>query len=128
MISAPSEILCKPMSNRLMNKKVMESTSGIDKATTMPVRSPSESRLTARTMITASASERANSPMERLTESGWLDTWCRSTPTGNPAWMRVLAASSRSPSAMMSPPLLIETPIPKASRPLKRIFETGGSA
>src|SRR5690606_11094430 len=39
--SAPSEILCRTMSNHSMTVKVIASTSGIDTATSRPVRKPS---------------------------------------------------------------------------------------
>ena len=69
-ISAPSEILCKPMSNSRMNRKVTASTTGMMIATTMPVRSPRLNKLTARTMVTASASALTNSLTERRTSRG----------------------------------------------------------
>ena len=53
-----------------MPKKVTPSTSGIDRATTSPVRSPSEKKHTSSTMMTASASEWMNSLTERCTASG----------------------------------------------------------
>ena len=47
----------------LMTMKVMASTSGTDRATTMPVRQPSEMKLTSSTMPRASAKDLANSLM-----------------------------------------------------------------
>ena len=43
----------------------MARTSGIDSATTIPVRKPSDRKLTARTMITASS---------RLLVNSWIDS------------------------------------------------------
>jgi hypothetical protein len=110
-----------------MPKKVTASTSGIDSATTSPVRSPSEKKHTTSTMITASASEWTNSSIERLTASGWLATSESSMPTGNCAWMRARVSLRLAPSAMMSPPLVIDTPRPSASCPWKRKRGAGGS-
>src|SRR5690606_5142481 len=68
--SAPREILCRPMSNWFIRVKVIASTSGIDRATTRPVRRPREKKLTTSTMMTASASTRTNSPTLSRTASG----------------------------------------------------------
>ncbi|MNQ22271.1 hypothetical protein D3C85_354100 [compost metagenome] len=53
-----------------MTAKVIASTSGIDSATTRPVRRPREKKLTRRTMITASVSTRTNSPTPVFTAAG----------------------------------------------------------
>ena len=63
-ISAPSEILCRPMSKSHMNRNVTASTSGIDTATTSPVRRPRLTSDTASTMSTASV-ERADELVDR---------------------------------------------------------------
>ena len=83
----------------------------------MPVRKPSETRLTASTMITASASERTNSFTERCTACGWLVTCASSSPTGRSRRSRSTSRSRFAPSSMMSPPFTIETPMPSASFP-----------
>src|SRR5487761_1928993 len=57
MTSAPSEIRCRSIPKTFMAKKVMTSTSGIDNATTKPVRKPKLRNETASTMIMASESE-----------------------------------------------------------------------
>ena len=126
-ISAPSEILWRPTSNIRIPKKVTASTSGIDSATTSPVRRPSEKKHTSSTITTASASDQTNSSIERRTESGWLATSVSSMPTGSWAWMRAIAALRLRPRAMMSPPLAIDTPRPRASCPRKRKRGAGGS-
>ena len=54
--SAPREILCRPMSKYFIDAKVMASTSGMENATTRPVRQPSEKKLTSSTMASASIS------------------------------------------------------------------------
>ncbi|MNM91019.1 hypothetical protein D3C81_1033050 [compost metagenome] len=78
-ISAPSEILCRPMPKMFMNRNVTASTSGMVSATTSPGRtsirsglvcSPSAMKLTASTITTASISTCTNSPTERLTACG----------------------------------------------------------
>ena len=68
--SAPSEILCKPMSKMYMNRNVIASTSGIDSATTSPVRRPRLMKLTASTIATASATDRTNSLIDARTARG----------------------------------------------------------
>ena len=68
--SAPSEILCRSMPKYFIAAKVIASTSGIDSATTRPVRQPSEKKLTASTIATAIASVSTNSPTERATARG----------------------------------------------------------
>ncbi len=105
------------MPNTCIARKVAASTSGIDSATTKPVRKPSEARLTPSTMSTASASERTNSFTERWTACGWLVTCASSSPTGSSRARRAISRSRLAPSSMMSPPLTIDTPIPNASLP-----------
>ncbi len=80
MISAPSEILCSPMSKMFMNRNVTASTSGIVRPTTSPghtsmrrrglVCRPSDRKLTASTITTASISTWTNSPTECCTDCG----------------------------------------------------------
>ena len=100
-----------------MNRKVTASTSGIDSATTMPVRSPRLMKLTASTMTTASPSVSMNSLIERDTTVGWSATECTSMPAGRSAFNRAMRASSALPSAMMSPPLRNDTASPNAGSP-----------
>ncbi len=54
--NAPREILCRPMSKYFIDTNVMANTSGMDRATTMPVRHPSEKKLTSSTITNASIS------------------------------------------------------------------------
>jgi hypothetical protein len=141
MISAPSEILCRPMPVTYIARKVSASTSGIVSATTSPGRMSTRSGLvcrprltkeTASTIATASISTRMNSLTLAATARGWSATLNISMPTGNcDCKRRSMAARSR-PSAMMSPPLAIDTPKPMTSRAgappsAARILSRGGS-
>ena len=54
IISAPSEMRCRPIPASIIPAKVMARTSGIAAATTSPARSPRETNETARTITTAS--------------------------------------------------------------------------
>jgi len=126
-ISAPSEILCSPMSNIHMPRKVAASTSGIDTATTSPVRRPRLTSETASTISTASASERTNWLTDRCTAAGMLATCTISTPTGSFSRRRPISASRSRPRWTTSPPAPIVMPSPSASRPCTRIFCCGGS-
>ena len=128
MISAPSEMRWRSMPKMYMQRNVTASTSGIDSATTMPVRMPSEMKLTASTMITASASVLMNSRIESFTTVGWSDSLWTSMPTGRSAFRRSISDSSMRPSSMMSPPLRSDTARPIAGWPLKRIRSSAGSA
>ena len=56
MIKAPSEIRWSAMPKYSMPMKVIASTNGMEQATTIPARSPKLTKLTARTMMTASFS------------------------------------------------------------------------
>ncbi|MNM53821.1 hypothetical protein D3C81_649300 [compost metagenome] len=126
--SAPSEILCRPISNRCMTKNVIASTSGIDTATTRPVRRPSEKKLTSNTITTASVSTLMNSPTESFTACGWSDTLRSSMPVGSVFCSRANCSSRVLPSWRMSPPFFIATAMPMASSPMKRILAEAGSA
>ena len=95
--SAPSEILCRPTPNHSMTTKVIASTSGIDTATTSPVRKPSEKKLTSSTIATASASTLTNSPTDSSTARGWSDTWRSSMPAGSACWRRANSERSAPP-------------------------------
>ena len=70
MISAPSETRCRSMPKISMHTKVIASTSGIDNATTVPVRKPRLRKDTTRTMTTASLSEATNRLIDSRTTSG----------------------------------------------------------
>ena len=96
-------------------------------ATTSPVRSPSEKKLTSSTMHTASVSTRMNSPTDSRTASGWSLTLRSSMPAGNACCRRANSCSSASPSRRMSPPSFIATAMPIASCPMNRIFGAAGS-
>ena len=67
-----------------MTTKVMASTSGTDSATTMPVRQPSERKLTTSTMPSASTKERTNSKIAWSTTFGWSAICSMSMPCGTP--------------------------------------------
>ncbi len=110
-----------------MHKNVSASTSGIDSATTSPVRKPSEKKLTTSTMATASARLFLNSCTEACTTFGWSLTACTSTPSGRLACTRATVAVSCWPRRITSPPLRMLTARPTAGWPLKRIFTVAGS-
>ena len=61
MISAPSVMRCRSMPAAYMTENTIASTSGTDSATTMPVRQPSERKLTISTMPSASTKVSTNS-------------------------------------------------------------------
>ena len=71
---APSEVLCRLIWNTFMVRKVAASTSGIDSATTMPVRQPRLMKETASTMPMASSNESTNTLMKYSTCFGWSAT------------------------------------------------------
>ncbi len=127
MINAPSEMRCRSMPSAYIARKVIARTSGIDSATTMPVRQPSERKLTASTMAIASARLLVNSWIDSCTTSGWLETAWISTPTGMAARTRATAASSSLPMRITSPPSRMAMAIPIVSLPLKCILLTTGS-
>ena len=144
MISEPSDILCSPMPQYCMARKVTASTSGMVMPTTRPGRTssvqrrhqgcwparlcrPSAKKLTASTMTTASISTLTNSFTESATARGWSCTWRRSTPSGSCDSIFCVVAFSALPSAMMSPPLAMDTPMAIASCPSWRTFTCGGS-
>ena len=81
-INAPSEILCRPMSYKCMTKNVLASTTGMEIATTMPVRKPSESKLTPSTMISASINDSTKSLTECATILGCEVTVSNFRPIG----------------------------------------------
>ncbi|SXE52611.1 Uncharacterised protein [Klebsiella variicola] len=83
MISAPSEMRCRPMPHSSITVKVMASTSGMAAATTRPARRPSDTNDTASTMTTASASTRTKPLTAWLTTADWSATFTISMPCGS---------------------------------------------
>src|SRR6202453_3866863 len=61
MINAPSVIRCRSSPIAFMTTNTIDSTSGTDKATTMPVRQPNATKLTNSTIASASIKECTNS-------------------------------------------------------------------
>ncbi|MCY1506212.1 hypothetical protein D9M68_404530 [compost metagenome] len=105
----------------------MASTSGMDSATTRPVRRPREKKLTSSTMTRASVSTRTNSPTPVFTAAGWSDTLRSCMPAGRVSCRRANSPSSAWPSTRMSPPDFIDTARPMAFSPMKRMRGAGGS-
>ena len=70
-----------------ITSSTIASTRGTDSATTMPVRQPSERKLTTSTMTSASANVRTNSETESSTMWGWSAICVTSIPTGSSATM-----------------------------------------
>jgi hypothetical protein len=126
--SAPSEMRCRSMPKMLMARKVIASTSGIDSATTVPVRQPRLRKDTASTITIASPRVLTKRLSEVLTICGWSNTVCTSMPTGRSCFRRSMVVDRLSPSAITLPPLAITMPSPIASRPATRIRGCGGSA
>ena len=120
-IRAPKEILCRPTSKIFMPAKVMAKTSGMENATTSPVRKPSEKKLTSSTIITASAKTFMNSLTLRFTATGWSETFFSSIPKGKVFCSLENSVSKFLPKAKMSPPLRIDTAMPMPFSPIKRI-------
>ena len=122
----------------------MASTSGIVMPTTRPGRMSSVQRrhsgcvpgrlcnprlmkLTASTMATASISTLTNSLTEVATAVGWSCTCTSLMPSGSALSKWSVTLVSALPSAMMSPPLAIETPSAMTALPWWRTLMTGGS-
>ena len=72
--------------------------------------SPRLMKLTASTTAMASISTFTNSPTERSTARGWSWTCSSVMPAGRRLRIRSISAPRVLPSAMMSPPLAIDTP------------------
>ena len=125
--SVPSETLCRPMPNMSMNSAVTASTTGMEITTTMPVRMPSDTRLTASTMATASATERRKSSTECDTARGMLETSVSVRPAGNWAVSSPNLAASARPRCTTSWPGCMVMPMPSTGLPARRIWSTGGS-
>ncbi len=103
-------------------------TSGIERATTAPARMPRLSRLTPRTMATASHSASMKSSTACDTVTGWLAMSVGSMPTGRFAVIWVIACATLRPSVRTSPPLRMAIASPMPSRPFTRNFGWAGSA
>ena len=95
MISEPSEMRSRFQPIASITMATAPSTSGTESPTTMPVRQPRLSRLTASTMASASSSERSNSQSDSLTVVGWSATRSSSTPYGSSAWILATALLDR---------------------------------
>ena len=91
MISAPSVMRCRSIDIAFMTMKTIASTSGTDSATTMPVRQPSDRKLTNSTIASASMKECTNSPTACSTTFGWSAICSTSMPCGT-AFMKSLVA------------------------------------
>ena len=128
IISDPSEMRCSSILKKYMARKVIASTSGIDSATTMPVRQPRLTKLTPSTITTASSSDCINSLTELFTTRGWSDTGSILTPTGSSVLTWAISAFSVSPSLITSPPFFMLMARPSAGLPLKRMAKLGGVA
>ena len=70
MIKAPSVMRLRSIASALITRVTTASTSGTEVATTMPVRQPSDRKLTPSTITSASAKERRNSKTARSTTAG----------------------------------------------------------
>ena len=127
MIRAPSEMRWKSMPSSSMPTKVMARTSGTDRATMMPVRTPRLTKDTTSTMASASSRDEVNSSKDLSTTSGWLATRCTVMPTGRSRSISAIAASSALPSVWTLPPGAMTTPRPITSLPLNRIESCSGS-
>ncbi|KAG1248038.1 hypothetical protein G6F68_013952 [Rhizopus microsporus] len=126
--SVPSDTLCKPIPNTSMNRAVTASTTGIEISTTMPVRSPSDTRLTISTMATASATDRRKSSTECETACGMLDTSVKVRPAGNWAFSFSKVVPNDLPRRTTSCPGCMVMPMPSTGAPPARICATGGSS
>ena len=111
-----------------MTTNTIASTSGTDSATTMPVRQPSDRKLTTSTIASASAKLRRNSETECSTICGWSAICVTSMPTGSSKVIARIAFFRFSPSVTMLAPSCIETPRPSAGLPPVRTMKLGGSS
>ena len=127
MMRAPSVMRCRSMPSIAITTKVMASVTGTDRATTMPVRQPSDTKDTNSTMTSASRKERSNSNSDSSTTLGWSAIWVASMPCGTPAMKPRVAASTPAPKSRMLAPRAITTPTPSAGLPSWRISWSGGS-
>ncbi len=79
--------------------KVIASTSGMARATTNPARMPRLTKLTMRTMATASKSARTKPETASSTICGWSETRCTLTPSGRSPRTRFMCSFSLSPNS-----------------------------
>ncbi|MNT33192.1 hypothetical protein D3C72_1691050 [compost metagenome] len=126
MISEPSEMRCRSMPSRYMARKVIASTSGMDSATTMPLRTPRLRKHTASTITTASISTFMNSPTAFFTTCGWSDTEWICMPTGSLFCTSCISSCRLLPSFSTSPPCFMLMARPSAGLPSKRMPNDGG--
>ncbi len=110
-----------------MATKVAASTSGIEKATTAPARSPRLMKLTASTIAIASQSALVNSLIDSSTTCGCSATSTGSIPIGRSAVISAIFSSMALPSARRSPPDCMEMASAIAGLPLTRNIGSGGS-
>ncbi len=110
-----------------MQSEVEASTSGIEIATTMPVRKPKLMRLTISTIAIASATASTKSSTECATACGMLETSTSSRPAGSERRSSAALRSSALPSVMTSPDGAMVTPMPSTFCPSNRMYSVGGS-
>ena len=94
------------------------SVNGTESATMMPVRNPSERKLTAITIPTATANLNRNSPIASSTTCGWLAMRVNSMPTGRSARIAFSATASALPRSITLAPLAMATPSATACAPI----------
>ena len=128
MISAPSVMRCRSIPAAYMTRNTIASTSGTDSATTMPVRQPSERKLTTSTISSASAKVWTNSDTDCSTICGWSAICVTSMPTGSSAMIALIARFRFSPSVTMLAPSCMDTPRPSAGLPPSRTRKVAGSS
>ena len=117
-MSEPSDTRCRSMPKSSMATNTPASVNGTESATMMPVRKPSERKLTAITMPTATANLNRNSPIASSTTCGWLAMRVNSMPTGRSARIAFSATASALPRSITLAPLAMATPRATACAPL----------
>src|SRR5262249_22864895 len=117
MMSAPSETRSRFILAAYITVKTIASTSGTASATMIPLRHPSEMKLTASTMISASTKDSRNSPTDSATTFGWSAIWSSWMPIGIRALRRPIAAARLAPSSSTLPPSAMATTTPTAGLP-----------
>ncbi len=128
MIKAPSVMRFRSIPSALITSVTTASTSGTEVATTMPVRQPSDRKLTPRTITSASAKERRNSETARSTTAGWSAICVTSMPIGIVARCASSASFTSLPKERMFAPFAMTTPTPRAGFESWRTKKLGGSA
>ena len=88
---------------------MIASTSGMVSVTTKPARKPRLTKLTIRTIPTASARARMKWLTASVTTWGWSAVLCISMPTGRSAATVAISASSSAPKVWMFSPCRIAT-------------------